>query len=94
MVCTRPRRADLVAVLAAAALACSGESRPPTLGDFGFDSGIDERFVTSVRDAIPLREMPTCGGTAMSLTRRRASAILVVDRSGSMNDNTLDGVRK
>ena len=92
MVRARPPRA--VVLLAAITLACSGGSRPPALGDYGFDGGADESLVSAVRDAIPLREMPSCGGTAMSLTRRRASAILVIDRSGSMVENTLDGVRK
>lgn len=80
--------------MAAISLGCSGGSRPPALGGYDLDAGADESLVSVVRDAIPLREMPSCGGTAMSLTRRRASAILVIDRSGSMVENTLDGVRK
>lgn len=90
----RARPPHGVVLLAAITLACSGGARPPALGDYGFDGGVDESLVSVVRDAIPLREMPSCGGTAMSLTRRRASAILVIDRSGSMVENTLDGVRK
>jgi hypothetical protein len=85
-------RALLAAVLLAA---CSGDGRPPALSGFDFDAGVaDESLVSVVRDAVPLREMPSCGGTAASLTRRQASAILVIDRSGSMEQNTLDGVRK
>ena len=94
MVPFRSLRALSIGALAALTFGCSGGSRPPALGEFGFDSGVDESLVSVVRDAIPLREMPSCGGTAMSLSRRRASAILVIDRSGSMNENTLDGVRK
>ncbi|MBK8690931.1 MAG: VWA domain-containing protein [Deltaproteobacteria bacterium] len=94
MVRPRTPRADALALLAAISLGCSGGSRPPALGGFDLDAGADESLVSVVRDAIPLREMPSCGGTAMSLTRRRASAILVIDRSGSMVENTLDGVRK
>jgi hypothetical protein len=90
----RLRRA-VTAALAALLAACAGDGRPPPLSGFEFDSGVaDESLVSVVRDAVPLREMPSCGGTAVSLTRRRASAILVIDRSGSMNEDTLDGVRK
>ena len=90
----RARSPRAVALLAAVSVACSGGSRPPGLGAFDFDAGADESLVHAVRDAVPLREMPSCGGTAMSLTRRRASAVLVIDRSGSMVESTLDGVRK
>lgn len=40
-------------------------------------------------DAIPIRQQD-CGGSEAVLTRRRASAILVIDRSGSMIDRTSD----
>ena len=94
MVRARPSRAARLALAATLTVACSGGSRPPPLGGISFDGGADESLVSVVRDAVPLREMPSCGGTAVSLTRRRASAILVIDRSGSMAENTLDGVRK
>lgn len=89
----RPR--TLVPALLAAALAgCAGDARPPPLVDPGLDAGADDAQGSAARDAIPVRERPSCGGTAASLSRRRASAILVIDRSGSMTENTLDGVRK
>lgn len=81
------------ALLALCAVACSGGSRPPSLtGEL--DAGSEDVLVSAVRDAIPIREMPSCGGTSMSLTRRRASAILVIDRSGSMLENAPDGMEK
>jgi len=73
------------------AVACSGGSRPPAISDAN-DAGVEDSLVTVVRDAIPIREMASCGGTSMSLTRRRASAILVIDRSGSMLELGPDGV--
>ena len=46
-------------------------------------------------DAIPTRNADVwCGGTAMSLTRRRVTAVLVIDRSGSMQEAGTDGMSK
>lgn len=44
-------------------------------------------------DAVPLRPPSSCGGTRQSLSHRRASVMLLIDRSGSMNGMTTDGVQ-
>ncbi len=86
-----PSRVGALALVCA--VACSASSRPAGITD-GVDAGAEDSLVTVIRDAIPIREMASCGGTSMSLTRRRASAILVIDRSGSMLENALDGMEK
>lgn len=82
--------------LSLALAACAGNERPPSYGHAGPDASISLFSDTPrVIDAIPLREVNTsCGGTAMSLTRRSATVLLVVDRSGSMADLTIEGVQK
>ncbi|MDB4929324.1 MAG: CglB [Myxococcaceae bacterium] len=46
-------------------------------------------------DAIPIRNADvSCGGTAASLTRRHATALLLIDRSGSMLDRDTAGMPK
>ena len=81
------RARSVVAALITLVLAgCAGKERPAVLSetDDGMDAGtVGFRGV----DAIPVR-VPDCGGSEASLRRRRASAILVIDRSGSMNDLT------
>lgn len=75
--------------------ACGGESRPGALapGERA-DAGppVDVRVFVPP-DAVPLRPPPSCGGTRQSLTQRRASVMLVIDRSGSMSGTTTDGVQ-
>lgn len=46
------------------------------------------------RDALPVRPPDACGGMRVALTQRRTEVMLVVDRSGSMNEADDDGVRK
>jgi len=81
--------------LALAALGCSGDPRPPGLTTDPIDAAFDDAPVSVgvVRGVIPGRGGPP-SGTPPSLTCRRASAILVIDRSGSMRGDTLDGVEK
>lgn len=82
------RRAWTVVILALVLGACAEPERPPVLaGDGG---GIDAESARPLRvDAIPVR-VSDCGGSEAVLTRRRASAVLVIDRSGSMAENTSD----
>ena len=55
----------------------------------------DDVRVFHAPDAIPVRNADVfCGGTAMSLTRRRVTAVLVIDRSGSMQQAGTDGTPK
>jgi hypothetical protein len=55
----------------------------------------DDLGVFRQPDAIPIRNSDvTCGGTAASLTRRHATALLVIDRSGSMLDPDTAGTSK
>ena len=89
-------RRVIVPCLGLALVACAGDERPPSYGHSGPDASIS-LFTDTPRviDAIPLREVNTsCGGTAMSLTRRSATVLLVVDRSGSMADPTTEGTPK
>lgn len=75
--------------------ACGGESRPGALAPGERpDAGppLDVRVFVPP-DAVPLRPPPSCGGTRQSLTQRRASVMLVIDRSGSMSGTTTDGVQ-
>ena len=89
-------RARISLLLAALTLAlgCAGRDRPPALS--GFDD-LTDAGNTGFRgvDAIPVN-VPDCGGSVATLQRRRAAAILVIDRSGSMRDRTADnsGVSK
>ena len=64
--------------------------------DVGFDAGFDDDLGVFRRpDAIPIRNADvTCGGTAASLARRHATALLVIDRSGSMTERGTDGMPK
>jgi len=79
-----------VACMGLALSACSEPARPPTNGGAvradvpGFES----------RDALPVRPPPTCGGARVALVQQRAEVLLVVDRSGSMNEVDADGSRK
>ncbi len=84
-------RAPLTAVALAALCACSGKERPDILDDW--DAGLEADTGMYRRpDAIPIRNSDvSCGGTAMTLTRRRATAVLLIDRSGSMAQQTTDG---
>lgn len=75
--------------LASALAACADAARPPTNGS----SAVDASTATS-RDALPIRPPPTCGGTRTALVQQRAEVMLVVDRSGSMNEVDADGSRK
>lgn len=71
------------------ALGCAGRDRPPALanseGNFIDAGNVGFQGV----DAIPVN-IPDCGGSEATLRRRRAAAILVIDRSGSMRDRTRD----
>ncbi|MBI5514430.1 MAG: VWA domain-containing protein [Deltaproteobacteria bacterium] len=74
--------------------ACGGPSRPGAINNLAFDGGpgVD---TFSRPEAIPVPDrMPSCGGTAVSLTRRDAEVLFVVDRSGSMVETTLGGRSK
>jgi hypothetical protein len=87
-------------VLAAVALGCSEAGRPPVLGSFtpdvpGIDTATEDIPVHQQPDAVPLRPVDAyCGGVAVSLTRRSANVILLIDRSGSMEQRTSDGMVK
>ena len=83
------------AFLALALAACGGNARPPSLASV-FDGAApgDLDAGPAARDAVPLREMPSCGGTAASLSRRQVTVVLVIDRSGSMMDPGTDGTPK
>lgn len=71
--------------------ACSGRERPGVLTDWDAGDKLDTGSYRP-RDAVPIRNPDvSCGGTSMTLTRRRATAILLIDRSGSMNQQTTDG---
>ena len=72
---------------------------PPSDGSVEIGLGVvteeDVVLVFHPPDAIPIRNADvSCGGTAASLTRRRVTAILVIDRSGSMADRGSDGTPK
>lgn len=91
----RLRDVAAVAALGLSLGGCAQKERPGVYQgttDDGMDAG-----TTGFRgvDAIPVRQHD-CGGSEAVLTRRRAAAILVIDRSGSMSDNTTDAtpVRK
>lgn len=83
-------------VTAAGLAACGGLDIPPPYREpppivTQRDSGPDDVATFMSPDAVPLRPpMTMCGGTAVSLTRRRATVMLVIDRSGSMADPTTD----
>jgi hypothetical protein len=82
------RRAWTVVILALVLGACADPERP--LVREGDDPGLDAGSTGFLGvDAIPVR-VPDCGGSEAVLTRRRATAVLVIDRSGSMADNTVD----
>lgn len=80
-------RALLIAALLA--LGCAGRERPPPLSDS--EGNLIDAGSAGFRgvDAIPV-SVPDCGGSEATLRRRRAAAILVIDRSGSMRDRTAD----
>jgi hypothetical protein len=83
-----------VVTLLAALVACGGPFRPGALDPLTFDAG-GPADTFSRPEAIPVPDrMPSCGGTAVSLTRREAEVLFVVDRSGSMVEMTLGGRSK
>lgn len=82
----------LAAALAVAALGCSDNAVPSTVTT-GMDAATppDDIAVFQRPDALPIRPPDVvCGGLAVPLTRRNATVILVIDRSGSMGDPTTD----
>lgn len=87
--------------LAIMALSCSEAPRPPVLGGFAYDvpsidaTAPEDIPVYQPPDAVPLRPVDAyCGGVAVSLARRSANVILMIDRSGSMDQRTTDGMVK
>ncbi len=83
-----------LALLAALALGCSDgqhPSSPPPRPDATVTPPEDvDVFVQP--DALEARAPDVvCGGLTVPLTRRNATVILVIDRSGSMGDPTTDG---
>ncbi len=87
----------------AAALGCSGDARPAGLTNDPIDASFGDSSVTGLpgirggRGVVPTGGTPSGGTTsrdAATALACRSSAILVVDRSGSMRENTLDGVQK
>lgn len=98
MLRTALSRLGVVAV--AAALGCSGDARPTSLSDEAIDASFADVPSATVRgvgggsvggggssgrpSSGDASASPGCGSTA----------ILVVDRSGSMRDSTLDGAQK
>jgi hypothetical protein len=88
----RPRPAHRVGLLSTALLsllACASPATPDRL-----DATSDDAPFGATRDALPVREIAGCGGTAVSLTRRRITVIFAIDRSSSMQQSGLDGVAK
>ncbi len=91
-----------VGVLAlATALGCSGDARPAGFTNGPIDASFDEATVVGVRGggggAVVGGTLPggtTPSGDASTSLACRTSAILVVDRSGSMRENTLGGAQK
>lgn len=73
-----------------AALGCAGDARPST------QRSLEPVDVWIPRDSIPLPDRPqsSCGGTRVNLRQQRAEVVLVVDRSGSMNELDASGTRK
>lgn len=80
-------------ILAACAACDGGAGRPGYLSD---DAAVaDNGALVTVRgDARSVRPMSSCGGMSTSLAQRRVTAMLVIDRSGSMADATDDGYQK
>lgn len=84
----------------ATALGCSGDARPPGLTSAAIDASLGDALPNGVRGGRGV--IPTGGTPSGATTSRdastslacRTSAILVVDRSGSMRENTLDGAQK
>ncbi len=80
--------------LAAAIAACPNSGRPPSV--IVADVPPPDDIATYMPpDARPVRPPDAdCGGVSVALTRRNATVILVIDRSGSMADATTDGQPK
>lgn len=80
------------------ALGCASDARPPTQRAFANDLDVltapTDAF--AARDSLPLPDRPqsSCGGTRVNLRQQRAEVVLVVDRSGSMNELDASGTRK
>lgn len=97
----RAARASLALAVSAVFSACSGDSeraRPIPIPDprgRGDAGQAEDVRVFVPPDAVPVRPPPSnCGGTQATLTRRRATVLFVVDRSGSMSDPTTDNIPK
>lgn len=91
------------ALALAAALGCSGDGRPPSLVGGTIDASFAEVPASSIvggggglvgGGGGGGRPGSAPSGDAAVSFGCRSTAILVVDRSGSMRDNTLDGTRK
>jgi hypothetical protein len=87
---TAVRAVGFVALLLGA-FGCAEPLRPPTNGA---PPPPDDVPSFGPRDALPVRPASDCGGTRVALVQQRAEVMLVVDRSGSMNEPDADGSRK
>lgn len=75
----------------AAALAACGENNRPGSQRYLDVPEANDLAVYIPPDARPIRAPDAdCGGVSVALTRRNATVILVIDRSGSMADDTTD----
>jgi len=87
-------RLALAAALAALALGCPEAPIPSSQAprDATLPDVVDDADAFVPPDALEARAPDAvCGGLTVALTRRNATVVLVIDRSGSMGDPTTDG---